>query len=170
MDVTDAVRTRIDVREFVAGSIDDETRRAILDAGRLAPSGRNLQHWHFVLVDGADLEALADASPTGGWVAGADFAVAILTDPEYAFNEIDAGRTSTCMQLDAWGRGVASGFYTVDTDEAREVLGVPDDLELTAVVGFGRPTFDIDAVQGKKDRQPLSAVASAGRYGEPLSL
>ena len=168
MDVTDAVRTRIDVREYADGTIDDATREAILDAGRLAPSGRNLQHWHFVLVDGAQLEALADASPTGGWVAGADFAIAVLTDPEYAFNELDAGRASSHMQLDAWGRGVASGFYTVDTDEAREVLAVPDDRELTAVVGFGKPPFDVDAVQGKKDREPLSAVASAGRYGEPL--
>ena len=171
MDVTEAVRKRIELREFADEPVDDGTKRAILDAGRLAPSGRNLQHWRFVLVDDdEELGALADASPSGSWVAGADFAVAVCTDPEYPFNEIDAGRTTASMQLYAWGVGVGSRLYTVDTDEARAVLGVPDDYDLTAVLGFGRPTFDIDAVQGRKERQPLEEVAYLGRFGEPLSL
>jgi len=171
MDVTDAVRSRIEVRDFADEAVEDSTKRAILDAGRLAPSGRNLEHWRFVLVDDDDgLQALADTSPTGGWVAGADFAVAVCTDPDYAFNEIDAGRTTANMQLYAWGIGVASCLYTVDTDEAREVLGVPEDYDLTAVLGFGVPTFDVESVEGRKDRHALSEVASHGRFGEPLSL
>lgn len=171
MDVTDAVRDRIEVREFAEGRVDDGTKRAVLDAGRLAQSGRNLEHWRFVLVDDDEgLEALADASPTGGWVAGADFAVAVCTDPGYAFNEIDAGRAAANMQLLAWGHGVASCLFTVDTDEAREVLGVPDDYDLTAVLGFGVPPFDVDEVQGRKDRRPLAEVAFQGRFGEALSI
>lgn len=171
MDVTDAVTGRIEVREFADEAVDDATKRAILDAGRLAPSGRNVQHWRFVLVDDdEELRELADASPTGGWVAGADFAVAICTDPGYAFNEIDAGRTTANMQLFAWGCGVGSCLYTVDTAEALEVLGVPDDYDLTAVLGFGYPTFDVESVRGRKERRPLEEVAFDGRWGEPLSL
>ena len=171
MDVTDAVTRRIEVREYADEDVDDDTKRAILDAGRLAPSGRNLEHWRFVLVDDdGELQALADASPTGGWVAGADFAVAVCTDPGYAFNEIDAGRTTASMQLYAWGVGVGSCIYTVDAAEAREVLGVPDDYDLTAVCGFGYPTFHVESMQGRKNRRPLSEVAFHGRFGEPLAL
>lgn len=171
MDVTDAVRNRVEVREFDDGTVDDATKREILDAGRLAPSGINTEHWRFVLVDDDEgLQALADASPTGGWVAGADFAVAVCTDPEYDFNEIDAGRTTASMQLDAWGRGLGSCLYTVDTVEARDVLGVPEDYDLTAVLGFGLPTFDVESVQGRKDRRPLEEVVYHGRFGEPLAL
>jgi len=170
MDVTDAVTGRIEVREFADEAVDDATKRAILDAGRLAPSGRNLEHWRFVLVDDDELQALADASPTGGWVAGADFAVAVCTDPDYAFNELDAGRTTASMQLYAWGLGVASCIYTVDTAAAREVLGVPDDYDLTAVLGFGYPTFDVESVRCRKDRRALEDVAFHGRFGEPLAL
>lgn len=171
MDVTDAVTGRIEVREYADEGVDDGTKRAILDAGRQAPSGRNVQHWRFVLVDDdEELRALADASPTGGWVAGAAFAVAVCTDPDYAFNEIDAGRTTAHMQLYAWGLGVGSCLYTVDAEEAREVLAVPDEYELTAVLGFGHPTFDVDSVRGRKERQPLSDVAFHGRFGEPMSL
>jgi len=171
MDVTDAVTRRIEVREFAAEDVAEETKRAILDAGRLAPSGRNVEHWRFVLVDDDEqLQAIADASPTGGWVAGAAFAVAVCTDPAYPFNEIDAGRTTASMQLFAWGRGVGSCLFTVSTDAARRVLGVPDDFDLTAVLGFGYPTFDVEAVRGRKDRHALSEVAYHGRFGEPLSL
>lgn len=171
MDVTDAVRGRIEVREFADGAVDDATKRAILDAGRLAPSGRNLEHWRFVLVDDDErLQALADASPTGGWVAGADFAVAVCTDTDYAFNALDAGRATASMQLDAWGRGVASCLFTVDTEEARELLAVPAGYDLTAVLGFGLPTFDVESIRGEKDRRPLEGVVFHGRFGEPLSL
>lgn len=171
MDVTDAVTNRIEVREYADEDVDDATKRAILDAGRLAPSGRNVEHWRFVLVDDDErLQALADASPTGGWVAGADFAVAVCTDPGYDFADIDAGRTTTHMQLYAWGLGVGSCLYTVDAPEAREVLGVPDDYDLTAVLGFGRPTFDVESVRGRKERRPLEEVAFHGRFGEPLAL
>ena len=171
MDVRDAVTGRIEVREYADEVVDDATKRAIVDAGRLAPSGRNAQHWRFVLVDDdEELRELADASPTGGWVAGADFAVAICTDPGYAFNEIDAGRTTAHMQLYAWGYGVGSCLYTVDTAEARAALGVPDDYDLTAVLGFGHPTFDVESVQGRKQRRPLEEVAFHGRFGEVLSI
>ncbi|MFB6130045.1 MAG: nitroreductase family protein [Salinigranum sp.] len=166
MDVSEAVETRIEVREYSEEPVDDDTKRAILDAGRLAPSGRNLQHWRFVLVDDEeDLAELADLSPSGSWIDGADFAVVICTDPSYSFNGIDAGRTVTHMQLAAWERGVGSRIYTVDRPEVREFLAIPDDYDLTLVAGFGYPEREI---RGRKDRKPLSEVAFGGKFGEPL--
>lgn len=168
MDVMEAVETRLDLREFADDAVDADTKRAVLEAGRLAPSGQNLQHWRFVLLDaGADLERLGELSPTGGWVAGADFAVVVCTDPSYDFHEIDAGRALTHMQLAAWERGVGSRIYTVDQDDVREFLELPDDYALTAVVGFGYPTREI---RGQKDRKPLDEVAFGGRFGQPLEL
>ncbi|WP_276252683.1 nitroreductase family protein [Halomontanus rarus] len=168
MDVTDAIETRIELREYSDESADDETKRAILEAGRLAPSGKNTQHWRFVLLDRADdLETLADNSPTGGWVADADFAVAICTDPAYGYNEIDAGRAATHMQLVAWERGVGSCMFTVDRATAREFLELPDEYDLTALLGFGYPDREI---RGRKSRKPLSDIAFGGRFGEELDL
>lgn len=168
MDVSEAVETRIEVTEYSDERVDTETKQAILDAGRLAPSGRNLQHWRFVLVDSKDaLTELAEASPSGGWVAGTDFAVAICTDPTYDFHQIDAARAVTQMQLAAWERGVGSRIYTVDQPAAREALGVPDDYDLTLVAGFGYPQREI---RGIKSRKPLDEVAFSGRFGEPLEL
>jgi nitroreductase len=170
MDVTHALQTRIEVRRYADEPVAEETKRAILEAARGAPSGKNLQHWRFVLLEAqADLDRLADLSTTGGWIDGADVAVVVLTNPEHDYHEIDAGRAITYMQLAAWEVGVGSCIYT-GFDEAGMggFLEVPPELAVTAVVGFGHPKFDIDALTGQKDRESLASVVHEGRYGRPV--
>lgn len=172
MDVTEAITTRLELKEFADDPVDAGTKRRILDAGRLAPSGKNLQHWAFILVDDPEtLDRLAAISPSGRWVAGADFAVVVLTDPTYPPHAIDAGRTVTHMQLEAWHRGVGSRIYTgIDADEGPELLGYPDDMTVTLVAGFGHPPRPVESYAGIKDREPLEAVAHHNRYGTELAL
>lgn len=167
MDVSRAVKNRLEVREFASRSVPDEVRRDILDAGRLAPSGKNLQHWRFILVeDEEELDKLADMSLTGPWVRDADFAVIMLTDPQYSYHQIDAGRCLTHMQFQAWEHGVGSCIYTgFDADAMREYFGIPDELSVTAVAGFGYPA---DEGSGTKTRKPLEEIAFEGTFGNPL--
>lgn len=170
MEVTEAIRTRLEVRSYSDEPVDAKTRSAILDAARLAPSGKNLQHWQFVLVDDlGDLDRLAEISTSGDWIDGADFAVVVLTDPTYPYHQLDAGRTITHMQFAAWDHGVGSCIYTgYDDAEMRSFLDIPADYAISAVVGFGHPRFDVESVEGQKDRAPLEAVAHDGRFDEPL--
>lgn len=167
MDVSDAIQSRIEVREFTDDPVAPETRREILDAARLAPSGKNLQHWRFILVDGeSDLKRLADLSTSGRWIDGADFAVVVLTDPSYGYHEIDAGRAITHMQFAAWERSVGSCIYTgFDRRGMQPFLEIPDNYAIPAVVGFGHPPFEIAELRGRKKRAPLSELVFAGRYG-----
>lgn len=169
MNVLDALRTRIEVREYADEPVSADVREDVFEAARLAPSGKNTQHWRFVLVDEAEaLERLADLSTTGGWIDGADFAAVVVTDPDYYYHELDAGRAITHMQLAAWEHGVGSCIYT-GYDEAgmREFLEVPEEYAVSAVVGFGYPTRD---VEGRKSRRPLEEIAFEGRFGTPLEL
>ncbi len=171
MDVPTAIETRIEVREYTDQPVDVATKEAILEAGRLASSGRNLEHWRFILIDAADrLARLGELSPTGSWVAGANFAIAVCTDPSYSFHEIDAGRAVTYMQLRAWADGVGSCLYTVDQPQVDRFLGIPDTYELTAVLGFGHPPFDIFELRGQKDRESLGEIAFAEEFGTPVEL
>lgn len=172
MDVSDAIQTRLEIREYADEPVPADDKRAVLDAARLAPSGKNFQHWDFVLLDDpADIEALADASTSGKWVEGADFAVVIITDPQYGYHEIDAGRSVTHMQLEAWSRGVGSCIYTgFDEAAMQDLLGYPDSMAVTLVAGFGKPTRPLDTFVGRKNREPLSDVAHHGTYGGELSL
>lgn len=42
MNVTEAIETRLEIRDFAHETVEEATKRAILDAARLAPSGKNL--------------------------------------------------------------------------------------------------------------------------------
>ena len=60
MDVKTAISLRKSVRAYQAGEVPQKDICEILDAARLAPSGKNLQNWHFLVVrDPIQKEALA---------------------------------------------------------------------------------------------------------------
>jgi nitroreductase len=167
LDATQAVRTKLDVREFSPDPVPSEVKRAVLEAGRLTQSGVNSQHWRFILVqEQPHLERLAQDSSSGRWVSGANFAVIICTDPGKGYHLIDAGRAAQDMQVTAWDHGVASGLYTgIDQSAMRRDFGIPESLNATIVVGFGFPRRKL---RGKKDRRPLSEVAFLEKYGGSL--
>lgn len=169
MDVFEAIRTKLEVREFSERRVPDEVKLKVLEAARLTPSGLNSQHWRFILVEEKEgLRKLAETSTTGRWISGADFAVIVLTNPRYRFHMIDAGRAIQDMQLTAWSYGVLSCIYTgVREDEMRRVFNIPGELSVTAVVGFGYPKRK---VYGRKRRLPLEEIAFSESYGRRLRL
>ena len=168
MDVTEAIQNRIDIREYSDEPVAAEIKREILDAARVASSGRNTQHWRFVLIQDEDnLAELSERSPSGGWIGDATFAVAVLTNPEWDFHQIDAGKAITHMQLAAWEHGVGSCMFTTDAEAVYKFLNVPEQLELTATVGFGYPPHE---VQGIKDRKALKDIAYSETFGTELAI
>jgi len=50
--------------------------------------------------------------------------------------------------------------------EVKSLLGIPDELDVLAIVPFGYPAQAIG--QGKKQRKSLSEVAHRERFGQPL--
>jgi nitroreductase len=109
---------------------------------------------------------MASDSPSGKWVARANFAVIVCTDPTKSYHMIDAGRAVQDMQLTAWNHGVASGVFTgIKQAELKRNFGVPEDLSATIVVGFGYPQRKL---RGRKNRKRLSEVAFLERYGNKL--
>ena len=167
MDTLEAIRTKLDVREFAQRRVGDEVKRKVLEAARMTGSSRNTQHWRFILVqDPIGIVVLASDSPTGSWVWGSDFAVIVSIDPSVPGSIIDAGRVAQDMQLAAWNEGVASGVYTgIRKGELRRDFGIPDPLDPAIVVGFGYPRRRL---LGRKNRKPLSDIAFLEKYGNDL--
>src|SRR2546428_6753104 len=100
MEVFEAIKTRLETKESDKRHVPAEIKREILEAARLAPSAMNWQHWRFVLMDQpGDLKKLAEISTTGNWLAGADFATVVLTDSKDTFDNIDAPKAITHIQL-----------------------------------------------------------------------
>ena len=168
MDAYEAIATKLDVRSFARKTVPAGTKRKILEAARLTGSSMNSQHWRFILVqDRSNLVRLASDSTSGSWVAKADFAVIVLTDPKVPGYRNDAGRALQDMQVAAWNFGVASGIFTgIRQDALRGDFAVPKGLEVSAVLGFGYPAVRI---LGRKDRKPVEELVFAEKYGRPFS-
>jgi nitroreductase len=167
VDTFEAVRTVLAVRSYQKKPLPLEIIRRILDAGRLTGSGKNRQPWHFILVqDPGTIARLAALTKTGPYIAGAGAAVVVAIEKD-DFAVSDASRAIQSMILTAWSEGVGSnwvGFHGLDA--VRPLLGVPDDLDVLAVVPLGYPA---EARSGtKKNRKPLKEVAHRERFGIPF--
>lgn len=164
MDAYECVATKLDFREFDSRNVPAEVKLKVLEAARLSGTGINNQHWRFVLVQERDsLKRLAEDSTTGGWVAGANFAVIILTNPNYGFHLIDAGRACQNMQVAAWGFGVTSCLFTgMNNEELRRDFNLPTNLNPSIVVGFGYPARKITGK--RKNRKPLSELVFVEKH------
>ena len=53
MDVFEAVQERRSIRAYQDEPVPREKLEKILEAGRLAPSAKNLEPWHFIVVTDA---------------------------------------------------------------------------------------------------------------------
>jgi len=172
LDTYKTILTKLDIRQFDAKKVPADVKLKVLEAARASGTGINKQEWRFILVqDKEAIKKLAEDSTSGGWVAGANFAVVVLADPTLGFHLIDTGRAIQDMQLAAWDLGVISGIYTGFKEERmRNDLAIPRELKPTAVVGFGYP---VKKIVGKKKRSPLSELAFIDKFGnkfEPKKL
>lgn len=156
MNVKDAIRLKRAVRNFSADPLPEEVVHAILNAGRRSQSSKNSQHWHFIAIqDKATLKALSECGTWAGHLAGATLGVAILTpDPAEKFQTMfDAGQAAAYMQLEAWELGVGSCPASIYApEEARQLLGFPQELHLRIALSFGYPaekhTLTVAPVKG----------------------
>lgn len=165
MDTFECISTKLDIREFSKKDVPVEIKEKILEAARQTGTGLNTQHWRFILLQDRDnLDELSQDSTSGRWVAGANFAIIILTNPKYGFHMIDAGRVLQNMQLTAWNYGVGSGIFTgVSEEQLRNDFKIPTDMNITVTVGFGYPARKLTG--RKKKRLPLEELVYYEKYG-----
>jgi nitroreductase len=165
MDAFECIATKLEVREFSTQEVPSEIRSKILEAARLTGTGMNTQHWRFIMVEKKDnLKKLAEDSTSGSWVAGANFAVIVLTNPQYGFHLIDTGRVLQNMQLTAWNQGVGSGLFTgIREEKLRDDFAIPKELSPSVIIGFGYPAKKLAGK--RKNRLPIHELVYYEKYG-----
>jgi nitroreductase len=168
MTVFEAVRTLLAVRRYKDTPIPADLVRRIVESAWLTGSSRNGQPWHFIAVqDKAMLQRLGSLARTGPYIAEATLAVVVVME-ESIYNVSDVSRAVQSMMLTAWDEGVGSNWVGFGNLEwANEVLGIPAELRVMAIVPFGYPVARLG--RGKKNRKPFAEVVSRERYGQPFA-
>lgn len=166
MDVFQAVSTVLAVRDYQNKPVPKEVVQRIAEAGRLTASSMNGQPWHFIVVENKDtLRQLGSMARTGPYIAKAALAIVVATDAS-KFAESDASRAIQSMVLTAWADGIGSnwvGFHGLDN--VKPLLGIPQNVDVLAIVPFGYPAKTIG--KGKKNRKPLPEVVNSEKFGQP---
>jgi nitroreductase len=166
MDAYQCILTKLDIREFSKHNVPVEYKQKILEAARSTGTGLNTQHWRFILVEKkSNLKKLSEDSTSGSWIADANFAIIILTNPKYKFHLIDAGRVLQNMQLTAWNYGIGSGLFTgILEDQLRKDFAIPNYMHTSTIIGFGYPLKTLTGK--KKTRKPLNEFIFYEIYGK----
>jgi len=170
VEVSQAIRLKRAIRRFASEPLPEQALRAILNAGRRAQSAKNRQAWHFIVIrDRETLAALAKLGTYAGHLSGAAAAIGILTpNPDERWSIMfDAGQAAAYMQLAAWELGIGSCPATIYLpEEARRLLGLPEDLHLRVMFSFGYPAdpAELTAPPERGGRKPLAQVVSYERW------
>ena len=167
-DVYDAVKGLRTVRRFRPEQVSDEHLSQILEAARWTGSSKNRQSWVFVVIrDREQLERLAETGDFTTPVRNAPMVIAPIRLPDGY--DWDMGRVAQNIMLAAAALGVGSCPITLHRHEdARGVLGVPDDHGCKWVVALGYPDQDAER-EGRKTsalggRKPLSDLVRYERF------
>lgn len=147
MTVMQAIEARRSIRHYTDQPVTDEELLAVLEAGRLAPSARNLQGWHFTAVRDASLRcALCTACNGQQMVAEAPAALVVWADGERMMGCGQSAATIDCsialsfMLLRATELGLGSCWLgAFDQNAVKELLGLPQEAVVVAVSPLGHP-------------------------------
>lgn len=148
MDVSEAIQKRRSIRKYQGRQIEEEKLDRVLEAGRLAPSARNLQEWKFVVVrDESRRKRIAEAAKGQTFVGEAPVVIAACaTVTDYVMTcgqltyPIDLAIAVDHMTLKAVEEGLGScwigAFYE---EEVKKVLNIPPEVRVVALLPIGYP-------------------------------
>jgi len=161
---TEHIRGRRSVRRYQPDPIPQMVILDILDCGRLAPSAHNRQPWVLGAVTDAILLArLADLVENARFIHQCKVCFAVFTRSEEPFHLEDGCAAAMNIIHASSAHGVATcwvaGAGKAYADDVRELLEVPCQYTLVALVAAGYPDQDTGV-----NKRPMEEVIFLDRY------
>lgn len=169
MEVLEAIRTVLAVRQFRDQAVPEPIITHILEAGRLTASGGNGQPWQFVVVQHRQtLRQLGALVKTGPYIAQAALAIVVGIEKSSPIGVSDASRAIQDMILAAWAQGIGSNWVGFQhLEQVKPLLGIPEEIDVLAIVPLGYPLQTLG--KGHKKRKDLGEVTHREQWGQPFA-
>ena len=152
METLKAILTRRSIRKYSTKNIPEEYYEVMLKAAMHAPSGRNRQPWHFILVTRREtLQKIASVSPSWKMLEDAASAIVVCGDLNLEDSESfiiqDCSAATQNILLAAHELGLGSVWLGVHPrtdriDPIREILHIPVHIVPVSMVSIGTPDED----------------------------
>lgn len=173
MDFLTLAQERYSCRYFdTEKPVEKEKITKILEAARLAPTGRNSQSQRIlVLTDKAELEKLSGCTQYG-W--GAPLVMVICYDKNESWKRscdgadggiIDMSIITTHMMLEVTDLGLGSTWVgAFDPVKAKEIYNIPENYEVVALLPIGYPSEKAHPSRLHDDRKPIEEIAFFNKF------
>ncbi len=161
MEFSELIEKRYSVRAYRPDPVEDEKLTQVLQAARLAPTAANRQPFQLIVIHTAGREAELKRIYSRDWFVQAPLVICACGIPTQGwvrrdgknYNDVDVAIVMDHLILAAADVGLGTCWIgAFDPDAAREVLGLPGDVEPVAFTPLGYPADQL----GPKKRQPLS--------------
>lgn len=168
MDFSKLIRDRYSCKKFSDREVDPLALETILEAGRLAPTAKNLQEQHVYVA--RSQEALAKIDKHTPCRYGAPVVLIVAFDATNVFTYPggkrdsgieDASIIATHMMLAAANEGVDSCWINFfNPEELARELGLPEKEEILMLLDLGHAAPDARPLPNHDKRKPLSDTVS----------
>lgn len=164
MDAITAMTTRRSIRQYLDKPIPQEDLDAILNCGRLAPTGVNRQAWKFIVAtEQAVKDAVAEATDYGKFINKAAVVIAVAIGPDVVCPNEDSA-AATCNMLNAahalgYGGCWIGANGNATAERVGKVLGLPEGWRIMSVFSVGVP-----AAPATREKKPLEEVVSYNHF------
>lgn len=168
MEFSKVVQDRYSCKNFGSRKVEEEKLAAILEAGRLAPTAKNLQEQHIYVVQSEEILRKIDKLTPCRYGAPTVLVVAFDSSNVFTYpgekrdsGVEDATIVATHMILAAANEGVDSCWINFfDPEMMKKELELPQNEEVLMLLDLGYGKEGTQPLAGHSQRKPLSETVS----------
>lgn len=164
MEFSEVVKNRYSCKKFDGRKVERDKLNAILEAGRLAPTAKNLQEQMIYVVETEEALAKIDKATPCRYGAPTVLVVAFNKNNVFTYpggkrdsGIEDASIVATHLMLAAANAGVDSCWLNFfDPDALAKSLGLTENEEILMLLDLGYAAADTKPLENHNSRKPLS--------------
>lgn len=164
MEAIKMLKTRQSERSYLPYSIDLKIIEDIIDCARLSASVRNIQPWHFVVIDDISIkDKIVENVPNGKFFKTCPVVIATFCeDGDFMVEDGCAATQNLLNAAHAHGLGSCwvAGYNKPYASTIEELLSCPKSYKLISLVSIGF----IDKKATRPQKKPLSNVMSYNKF------
>lgn len=147
--VIEAIIKRRSIRHYIRKDVDKSQIDLLLKSAMYAPSARNEQPWHFIVIDQSELfERIMKVHPYASMLSEAALAILVCGDEKLELSKgywpVDCSAATQNLLLAVHSLGLGAVWLGVyprreRMDGIRDIFSLPDHIQPFSLVSIGYP-------------------------------
>jgi nitroreductase len=173
MSFLEIAKKRYSCRKYRNEKVEEEKIEQLLEAARIAPSAKNLQPWHFVVIQDPQHLQEIKSCYYSEWINSAPMIIVACGDHKGAWYradgknhaDIDIAIAVDHLTLAAADMGLATCWVCkFDVIKCANILQLPEGVEPITMIPVGYPLDQVDTERYKFKRRKLQDIVHKEKF------